>query len=169
MYFIIYKHGRLWALFAMASSSCRFNKSLLSKVSKFCSRPKHELAGKLLDEVARISGRSKILNKVDVCLYILGNSLFFDHHNCILHAFFWETEVLLNHLIIWSMLLLFFFFFYWKRKLEDHLPICCHITSIWMFYCWIYAFIKMQLLSFSAMYCLFRLLIFEQKLRWKTV
>ncbi|XP_062150133.1 ATP-dependent DNA helicase homolog RECG, chloroplastic-like isoform X2 [Alnus glutinosa] len=45
----------------------RFNKSLLSKVSKFCSRPKHELAGKLLEEVPRISGRSKILNKGDVC------------------------------------------------------------------------------------------------------
>ncbi|KAB1205712.1 ATP-dependent DNA helicase RecG [Morella rubra] len=42
----------------------RFNKSVLSKIPKFCSRPKHELAGKWLEEFARLSGRSRITKKV---------------------------------------------------------------------------------------------------------
>lgn len=50
------------------SRKMRFNKSLLSKASKLGSRSKHELAGKLLKEIASISGRSKILKKVSVLM-----------------------------------------------------------------------------------------------------
>lgn len=57
----------------------RFNKSLLPKVSNLCSRSKHELAGKLLEEVARISGQSKILSKVSVLMDYDGLHDFIDN------------------------------------------------------------------------------------------
>ncbi|KAL0000198.1 hypothetical protein SO802_019800 [Lithocarpus litseifolius] len=48
----------------------RFNKFVLSKISKLCSRQKHELAGHLLAELARIriSDRSKYLEKVSAMM-----------------------------------------------------------------------------------------------------
>ncbi|KAK4608693.1 hypothetical protein RGQ29_002197 [Quercus rubra] len=48
----------------------RFNKFVLSKISKLCSRQKHELAGHLLVELARIriSDRSKYLEKVSAMM-----------------------------------------------------------------------------------------------------
>ncbi|KAL4612553.1 hypothetical protein ACB092_08G208600 [Castanea dentata] len=48
----------------------RFNKFFLSKISKLCSRQKHELAGHLLAELARvrISDRSKYLEKVSAMM-----------------------------------------------------------------------------------------------------
>ena len=67
MYLIINKHGKIIGIISMAFSCCRFNKFVLSKISKLCSRQKHELAGHLLVELARIriSDRSKYLEKVD--------------------------------------------------------------------------------------------------------
>ncbi|XP_030949876.1 ATP-dependent DNA helicase homolog RECG, chloroplastic isoform X1 [Quercus lobata] len=48
----------------------RFNKFVLSKISKLCSRQKHELAGHLLAELARIriADRSKYLEKVSAMM-----------------------------------------------------------------------------------------------------
>lgn len=57
--------------FELPSINVRFHNYLFNKVSKIYSRSKHKFPEKLLEEVhnydtASISGRSKLLNKVDV-------------------------------------------------------------------------------------------------------
>lgn len=161
MSFIINKHGTLY--FQLPEAFCRllhpslspgtyyghylqwhrrFNKSLLSKVSRLCSRPKHELSRKLLEEVARISGRSKILNKVDVCVCILG-TLYFLTIVIVFYMHFSETWKFYSIICSYEACYLFIF----KTEVGNCRIIRCHITSIWMFCCRIYTFIKNQLLS----------------------
>lgn len=60
-------------LLLLPSINLGFNNILLDKVSKLCSRSKHKFPEKILQEVhnydiATISDRSKLLNKVDAYL-----------------------------------------------------------------------------------------------------
>ena len=118
MYFIINKHGKIVDIISMTLSCCRFNKFILSKISKLCSRQKHELAGKWWTEIVTIPASSKILEKVDFMLTYWVESIV------------WSSSIYFSEKGSFTWLFCLYeaccFFVYLNKKLKDHLPICFH-------------------------------------------